>query len=297
MAVHFLKLIRWQNLSMLIIIQLLFKYVLFKNYQIATSISNFEFALLILAIIFIAAGGNVINDFFDIKTDTINKPAKVIVGVVFSKYHTKFIYVILTISGIILGVSLSYSTQLPYLSIIFIAIAGLLFLYSNSIKRIALIGNILISLLIAFSILLLGVFDVFPNSSNPNNALVLNVMLVYAAFAFALNFIREIIKDIEDVDGDYTMDLKTLPIVLGRKRAQNCTLFLSSCFTFILIFTITFYRYFSDFIFGYGFLLVVFPLLYFCYQLYHANTKQDFKKLSSLLKLVMISGMLSIFII
>ncbi|MFK5878867.1 MAG: geranylgeranylglycerol-phosphate geranylgeranyltransferase [Flavobacteriaceae bacterium] len=297
MVVHFLKLIRWQNLSMLIIVQLLFKYVLFKNYQIVINLSNFDFTLLVLAIIFIAAGGNVINDFFDIETDNINKPTKVIVGTVFSQYKAKLLYIILTISGIIFGAYLSCSKQLPYLSIIFIAITGLLFLYSNYLKRIALIGNILVSLLIGFSILLLGVFDVFPNSGNPDNALVLKVMFVYVTFAFGLNFIREIIKDIEDMDGDYTVGLKTLPIIFGKKRAQNCTLFLSSCFAFTLIFTITFYRYLSDFLLGYGFLFVVFPLLYFCYQLYYANTKQDFKKLSSLLKLIMISGMLSIFII
>jgi len=297
MVVHFFKLIRWQNLSMLIIIQLLFKYVLFKNYPIAISLSNFDFALLVLAIIFIAAGGNVINDFFDIETDNINKPTKVIVGTAFSEYQAKFIYVILTISGIIFGASLSYSKQFPYLSIIFIAIAGLLFLYSNYLKRIALIGNILISLLIGFSILLLGVFDVFPNSGNPDNALVLNVMFVYIAFAFSLNLIREIIKDIEDIDGDYSSEMRTLPIVIGRKRTQNCTFFLSILFTFILIFTITFYRHLSNFILSYGFLFIIVPLLYFCYQLYHANTKQDFKKLSFLLKLIMVSGMLSIFII
>lgn len=296
-VVHFLKLIRWQNLIMLIIIQLLFKYVLFKNYQIVASLTNYRFTLLVAAIVLIAAGGNVINDLYDLETDKINKPNKVLIGNTFSETKAKLIYILLTLSGIVLGAVLGFSVQLHYLTITFIVIAILLFLYSAYLKRIALVGNSLVSILIGFSIILLGLFDVLPDSSNPNNVLVINVMLVYAVFAFSINLIREIIKDIEDIDGDYSLGMKTLPIIFGRKRTQNYAFVLSILFTFVLIFTITFYRYLSDFILGYGFLFVVIPLLYFCHQLYHANSKQELKKLSSLLKIIMLSGMLSIFIV
>ena len=295
--VHFLKLIRWQNLSMLIIIQLLFKYVLFKNYQIVASLTNYNFILLVTAIVLIAAGGNVINDLYDLETDKINKPNKVLIGTTFSETKAKLIYTLLTLIGIVLGTLLSFNVHLPHLSIAFITIAGLLFLYSAHLKKIALIGNSLVSILIGFSIVLLGLFDVLPNSSNPNNVLVLNVMIVYAVFAFSINLIREIIKDIEDIDGDYSSGMKTLPIIFGRKRTQNYTFVLSILFTFVLIFTLAFYHFLSDFILGYGFLFVVIPLLYFCHQLYHANSKQELKKLSSLLKIIMLSGILSIFII
>ena len=298
--VHLFRLMRWQNLLILIIIQLLFKFVLFKNYQIATSLTTFDFILLVMSIIFIAAGGNVINDFFDIKTDTINKPTKVIVGVSFSQYQVKLMYVLLTLIGIAVGIFLCYRLENPLTSFYFVLISILLFLYSAYFKKKALIGNLIVSFLIGFSIILLGIFDVIPflkDGPVPNQKLVFNIILVYAIFAFSLNLIREIIKDIEDIDGDYTVGMKTLPVIIGRKRTQNCTFFLSILFTFILIFTITFYRYLSNYILGYGLLFVISPLLYFCYQLYYAESKQDFKKLSLLLKLIMISGMLSIFII
>ena len=295
--VHLFRLIRWQNLSMLIIIQLLFKYVLFKNYQITTSLTTTDFTLLVISIVLIAAGGNVINDLFDLETDKINKPTKVTVNTIFSESHVKLMYALLTFIGIIVGIYLSYKSDNSLASFYFIAVSVLLFLYSSYFKRKALFGNLIVSLLIGFSIILLGVFDVLPNYNNTNNLFVFNMILAYAIFAFSLNLIREIIKDIEDIDGDYSSEMKTLPIIFGRKRAQNCIFFLSIVFTFILIFTITFYRYLSNYILGYGLLFVVIPLLYFCHQIYYADTKQDFKKLSFLSKLIMISGMLSIFIL
>lgn len=295
--VHFLKLIRWQNLLMLALIQLLFKFVLFKNYQIFSSLTNYDFILLVISIVLIAAGGNIINDIFDIETDKINKPKRVLIGTIFSKKNSILLYILLTLAGITIGAHLSFKTENPLLTISFIGIVILLFLYSYYFKKTAIIGNLLVSLLIGFSIVLLGIFDVFPNINNINNSLTLNIILVYALFAFGLNLIREIIKDIEDVDGDYSTGMKTLPIVIGRKRTQNCAFFLSILFTFILIFAIAFYRYLSDYLLVYGFLFVVVPLLYFCQQLYHSESKKELKKLSKLLKIIMISGMLSIFII
>ena len=238
--VHLFRLIRWQNLSMLIIIQLLFKYVLFKNYQITTSLTTTDFTLLVISIVLIAAGGNVINDLFDLETDKINKPTKVTVNTIFSESQVKLMYALLTFIGIIVGIYLSYKSDNLLTSFYFVAVSILLFLYSSNFKRKALFGNLVVSLLIGFSIILLGVFDVLPNNSNPNNQLGLTVMLVYAIFATSINFIREIIKDIEDVDGDYSTGMKTLPIIFGRKRTQNCTFFLSITLTFFLIFTIAF---------------------------------------------------------
>lgn len=298
--VHFLKLIRWQNLLMLICIQLLLKFVLFHNYQIITSLTNFDFTLLVVSIVLIAAGGNIINDIFDVKTDTINKPHKVLIGRVFSKSHSKIMYTILTLVGITVGSYLSFKSDNSLLSSWFIIISILLFLYAAYFKKTVLFGNILVSLLIGFSIILLGMFDVIPflkDGPIPNQNSTFNIILVYAVFAFGLNLIREIIKDIEDVDGDYASGMKTLPIIFGRKRAQNCAFILSLFFTLVLIFTIAFYRHWSDFILGYGLIFVVLPLLYFCYQLYDAESKQELKKLSTLLKIIMISGILSIFII
>jgi len=295
----FFKLIRWQNLIMLAFIQFTLKYVFFKNYQITTALTNSEFILLTLSVIFIAAGGNIINDIFDIETDKINKPNKLLIGPYFSLRQAKLLYTIITLIGICCGIYLSFKTENHLLSISFVLIALSLYFYSAYLKRKAIIGNLLISFLIGFSMLLLGLFDIFPflkdGASNQN--LVFTILLIYAFFASTLNFIREIIKDIEDVDGDFTTKMKTLPILIGRERTQKIVFFISLIFTLSLLYLLVVNRFISTYIFGYGLFLIVIPLLYFCFQLYKASSKRDFKQLSLLLKLIMFLGICSLFIL
>ncbi len=294
---YFFKLIRWQNLSMLVFIQILLKYVLFQNHQIITSLSCFDFTLLVTSIILIAAGGNVINDVLDTETDKINKPNKVLIGTIFSKVQAIIIYSLFTLLGIAIGTYLSFKMKSPILSLVFITISILLFSYSAYFKKIAVLGNLIVSLLISFSIVLLGIFDILPNIINPNNSLTFNVILVYALFAFGMNFIREIIKDIEDIDGDNSVKMKTLPIIFGRKRTKDLIFILSLLFTFSLIYILVLNRYLNDYLLSYGFIFITIPLLYFCYQLYKCSSKQELIKLSSLLKLIMVFGILSLIII
>ena len=135
----FLNLIRWQNLTMLIGIQLLLKCILFKNYNIPTTLNNYEFLLLVLSTITIAAGGYIINDIFDTQTDAINKPDKVYIGPVFKRYNAIICYLTLTTVGISLGIYISLNINIPLASIVFITIALLLFLYSFALKKICLL--------------------------------------------------------------------------------------------------------------------------------------------------------------
>ena len=296
----FLNLIRWQNLTMLIGIQLLLKCILFKNYNIPTTLNNYEFLLLVLSTITIAAGGYIINDIFDTQTDAINKPDKVYIGPVFKRYNAIICYLTLTTVGISLGIYISLNINIPLASIVFITIALLLFLYSFALKKIALIGNIVISLMIGFSIFIVGLIDIVPRLDETNGIQqvhILKIVVVFSLFSFGLNLIRELIKDIEDIGGDYAAGMKTLPILIGRKRAKNIAVALSSIFLLSFIVILASSQSISTYVFVYGFILIVLPLLYFCYKLYFATTTTDFKKLSRILKIIMLLAMLSLVLI
>lgn len=294
---HFLKLIRYKNLLFLVLIQVLIKYGLFDAYRLETTLTDFHFFLLLIATVCIAAGGYIINDIFDIRIDTINKTQKVIINNHISEKSAYNYYLVFTASGVFLGFYLSNHIGVPGFAALFILIGALLYIYATFLKGILLLGNLVISLLISSSILIVGLFELFPNISSQNileYQEVFSILLKYAFFAFLLTLIREIVKDIEDVNGDKNDDLKTLPIVLGRKRA--------ALFAFILavitVMVILFYMYDSLYkkivAMAYFLIFIIGPLLYFCVQLFSAEKKESFRKLSTLLKFIMLFGILTL---
>lgn len=281
----------------LVLIQVLIKYGLFDAYRLETTLTDFHFFLLLIATVCIAAGGYIINDIFDIRIDTINKTQKVIINNHISEKSAYNYYLVFTASGVFLGFYLSNHIGVPGFAALFILIGALLYIYATFLKGILLLGNLVISLLISSSILIVGLFELFPNISSQNileYQEVFSILLKYAFFAFLLTLIREIVKDIEDVNGDKNDDLKTLPIVLGRKRA--------ALFAFILavitVMVILFYMYDSLYkkivAMAYFLIFIIGPLLYFCVQLFSAEKKESFRKLSTLLKFIMLFGILTL---
>ncbi|MDJ0646343.1 MAG: geranylgeranylglycerol-phosphate geranylgeranyltransferase [Flavobacteriaceae bacterium] len=297
---NFLQLIRWKNLLMIALIQSLFRYIYFPTFSIATALDNLHFGLLIFATLCIAAAGNIINDIYDIKADKINKPTKVLVIHSGATKLANHFYIILNLIGI--SVSLYLSIHIGYASFVatFIATALLLKVYSTFLKKKPIIGNMVVSLLISLSILIVGFFDIIPAITEENGVqqyFGFGGLLDYAVFAFMFNFLREIVKDIEDIDGDINLNMNTLPILIGRKRSRNVIFTLS----FIPLFLVTFYSFsnFSKlpFVLAYMLIVVMLPFLYFMSKLLYAEKKQDYIFLSRLLKLIMLLGMLSIIII
>lgn len=286
---YFLQLIRYKNLLLLVFIQLLFSFEIIIDKNI-----NFDITKLILLIIttmLLAAAGNIINDFFDVEVDKINKPNKVLVNKVISKKKTLLLYHIVNFLGIISGITLAYFCNKIIYSLIFIGISILLYLYSKSFKHTILLGNFIISSLIALSILMIAIFPSFNSLILNRYVIYLHIIIIYSIFAFLLNFIREIVKDIEDIDGDYNQNMQTLPILIGRKRTQS-VLFYFSIIPFILIifFTSTLNQlYFSI----YSLLFIVIPLGYFMYQIKEVKSKKKLHQLSTLLKWIMFFGILS----
>ncbi|WP_428232953.1 geranylgeranylglycerol-phosphate geranylgeranyltransferase [Flavobacterium sp.] len=298
----FLKLIRYQNLLMLAFMQLLFRYAFLKQQNIPLALSDWQYGLLVLSTVLLAAAGYVINNIHDVATDTINKPEDVVIGKGISETAGYNIYVALNVTGVALGFILSNIISKPGFASLFILIATLLYFYATSLKQIMILGNFVVALLLSISVLIIGVFDLFPvtNAENqPEMASFFSILTDYALFAFMINFIREIIKDIEDVNGDYNQGMNTLPIAIGISRAAKIALALAVIsFIVCLLYSNTYFfqnnLFFATF---YAFALILAPLLYFIMKIFSAKSQKDFHHLSTVLKLILFFGILSILII
>ncbi len=297
---HFLKLIRYQNLSMLAIMQLIFRFGFFKLQNIPLALANWQYGLLIAATILIAAGGYVINDIFDQNTDNENKPNKVIVGRSISETQAYNIYFALTVTGVCIGFYLSNVIQKPGFASIFILIAATLYLYATSLKQMMIIGNVVVALLLSFSVIIIGIFDLFPATGLDNQQqmkIFFSILLDYAIFAFMINFIREIVKDLEDFDGDYAEGMNTLPIVAGKKNTTIIVFVLSLIPLFSLLYYINKYLLDLLFVSVYLLLFVCSPLVFFSIKIWTAKSKKEFHTLSSLLKWILFFGIISVVVI
>ncbi len=285
---------------MLAFMQLIFRYVFFKFQNIPLALADWQYGLLVLSTILIAAGGYVINNIFDQNTDTINKPNNVIVGKTISETNAYNLYIGLTVTGVAIGFYLSNVIVKPGFASIFILIAATLYLYATSLKQMMIIGNVIVALLLSFSVIIIGIFDLFPTIHEGNQqqlGVVFSILLDYALFTFFLNFMREIVKDLEDVDGDYNQGMNTLPIAIGKSRTAKIVFGLS----FIPILFMLYYinKYLLELVFTtvYLLLFVVGPLFYFTVKIWTAKSKKEFHELSLLLKWILLFGILSVVVI
>lgn len=246
-----------------------------------------RFILLCLATAATGAAGYIINDYLDVKLDLINKPLKVVVGQQISRRWSMFLHFLLNVLALICGYYIGDKVTLC------IALAALLlWIYSVSLKRAFLSGNLLVAGMSAFVLLIIYVY---------NTAIDLNKIVAYSIFAFLLSLIREIVKDAEDIRGDGKFDCKTLPIVLGIRKTKEI-LFYTGIVLLLSIFTYTSlqaatYPFQMSFTRGgllfYMLAFVCVPLGVLLYLIRIADTTSDFHRLSSFCKLIMLTGMLS----
>ena len=292
-----LNLIRWKNLFLIILVQTLIKYALFPVFYIDTALQNWQFALLVLATLSLASAGNIINDIYDVDTDIINKPNRVIIGKSISEKTAYNLFMMFNVIGVAIGFYLSHAVGKSSFFALFVIISALLYLYASYLKRTCLVGNIIISILVALSIIIVGLFDIIPVmtfENQYNQRLVFTLILEYAGLAFLLNFIREIIKDIEDIDGDYSSGMHTLPVLIGRSRATKIAFVLSLLPLSILVYYVIIHLYGKPIEAGYFTFFIIGPMLYICFELFSAKTKKDHRKISNAIKLVMLTGILSL---
>jgi len=280
--------------------QLIFRYGFFTFRQIPLALTDWQFNLLVLSTILIAAGGYVINNIFDQETDLVNNPKKVIVGASISETQAYNIYLALTSSGVVTGFYLANVIAKPSFAAIFILIAATLYLYATSLKQMMLIGNIVIALLLAFSVIIVGIFDLFPTTTTANKqqmGIFFSILIDFAVFAFIINLLREMLKDIEDFEGDNRAGMNTFPIFIGKKKAVKILFGLSFIPLIAILFYINQYLIELLFVTFYMLLFVCVPLLFFIIKMWNASSKQEFHFLSLLLKWILFFGIFSIVII
>jgi len=299
---NFLRLIRYQNLLLLAFMQLIFRYGFLKHEAVYLFLSDFQYFLLVLSTVLIAAAGYIINDVMDQETDNDNKPNQVIIGKHISEAMAYNLYFVLNVTGVGIGFYLSNSIQKPTFAGIFIIIVTLLYLYATTFKKMLLIGNIIVAFLLAISILIVGVYDLLPLTFENNKkemGIYFSLLLDYALFAFLINFIREIVKDMEDVNGDYNQGMNTLPIVLGVSRTAKVVFGLGVVASLILLWYINTYLMSNTLYFAviYALLFVVSPMVFFVVKIWNAKTKKEFVLLSKVLKWVIFFGIVSILVI
>ncbi|NOZ36437.1 MAG: UbiA family prenyltransferase [Chlorobi bacterium] len=313
MLVHFLKLIRIKNLIIIAATQYLMRYAvifpILESRGYKSQFSDFNFFLLVLTTILLAAAGYAINDYFDTKTDLINRPKTVVVGKHINRRHVMTLHIIFNTVAIILGFYISYQIHLWKLLYIYIIITGLLWFYSTSYKKQFLIGNIIIAFLTAMVPLMTVLYEIPPLNKEYFDTLLelkdnFNDLFFwvtgFSAFAFITILNREIIKDVEDFEGDAAYGSRTMPVVAGIKTSKIVTVSLSIITIALLVFIYIKYLMYPcsacitiDYLSAYYLsAFVALPSLIMIYLIIKAKDKKDWHRASTLSKIIMLLGVL-----
>jgi 4-hydroxybenzoate polyprenyltransferase len=298
----YLKLIRYQNLLLLAFMQLIFRYGFLKLQNISLALTDFQYALLVLSTVLIAAAGYIINDILDQETDYDNRPGNVIVGKSISEKAAYNLYFVLNVLGVAIGFYLSNLIQRPSFTGAFIIISATLYMYATSLKQLLLVGNIIVALLLSFSVLIIGLFDLLPATDAANKQVmgdIFSILIHYAVFAFMINLIREIVKDMQDIEGDYNQGMSTLPIAIGVHKTSRAVFGLALIAVLILLLYINSILMAAQLYYAviYALLFVLAPMIFFMVKIWTAKTKEEFHLLSTVLKWIIFFGILSILII
>ncbi len=301
----FLRLIRSLNLFFIVLTQALFYYCIFPflfrnlDYEPELIVQPKYFWLLVLSSVLIAAAGYVINDYFDLKIDLVNKPEKLVVDKFIKRRWTILWHWILSFLGMLVSFYISWKLNNWAIGIANAGCVFLLLVYSTTFKKKLLIGNLIISLLTSWVILVLLVVEWrFPANAGPGlqeaMGRLFKVSILYGSFAFIISLVREVVKDIEDMDGDLRHNATTMPVVWGvnvSKMFAAVWLVVLIAAIVILQFYVSQYRWWWSIL--YSFLLIIIPLINILVLLYRAVTKTDFHYISNSIKFVMFTGILS----
>jgi 4-hydroxybenzoate polyprenyltransferase len=233
--IHYLKLVRPINLLVLALTLLLFRYCFidvqaYRMYDFLPYLHTPSFYILLFTTLLIAASGYVINDIFDVDTDQINKPDQVIVGKHIDENKAFTFYMVLTGLGVVGSFVLIFTTGQMKISMIPLIVSVLLYLYASSLKKVILAGNIVISICATLPILFLALYDLRINDFDTAVIILFTqgiglAVIVYGAFAFLTTMTREIIKDVQDMDGDDAIGAKTFPILMGVNASKVLIVF------------------------------------------------------------------------
>jgi 4-hydroxybenzoate polyprenyltransferase len=307
----FFRLIRWPNLVFIALTQILFYYCIIvpslpASYFLQNKIlSPALFYLLITASVLIAAAGYIINDYFDINIDLVNKPSKMVIQKLIKRRWAIFLHLIITLIGLLLSGYVSLKTS-PIIIIGNLVCVVLLWFYSTTFKKKLLSGNIIISGLTSWTVLVLyfavnitltgktGVPVEIPTAMHR----IYKFAALYAGFAFIISLIREVVKDIEDMEGDARYNCKTMPIVWGvpasKVFAGVWLAVLIGALVIVQFYVVQIGWWWSAL---YVLCFVIIPLCWILRKFYLAQTTQQYHLISNAVKLVMLTGICSILLL
>lgn len=305
LLIAFFRLIRWPNLLFIAITQFLFYYCIYVPLLLhfPTTADQFLFFILVISSVFIAAAGYIINDYFDIQIDIINRPERMVINRFIKRRWAIVWHLILSFIGIFLSFYISFATGEWLISLVNIFCVVILVLYSTTFKRKLLSGNLIIAALTAWVILVVYIFggaDVFsirgwaPQTPKLNVRRLFKFLLLYASFAFVMTLIREVVKDLEDMEGDRKYRCTTMPIVWGVPASKVFTaVWITVCMAALAI--VQLYAWQSGWWWAALYIVActIFPLAVMLKKLYTATTSSHYHYLSNMVKLIMLAGILS----
>ncbi len=297
----FFKIIRWPNLFFIALTQSLFYFCVFENLMEENlgQQAHVLFYLLLLASVFIAAAGYIINDYFDLSIDAVNKPQKVVIDRVIKRRWAIVWHWILSGVGVLISFYISYKIGSWIIALANILVVFILWFYSTTFKKKLLTGNIIIAALTAWVIVVVYLFcgaqiSLWQLDTSATGARFFKFTVLYAGFAFMVSIIREVIKDIEDMEGDARYGCKTMPIVWGVPTSKVFTgVWLVVCIAGLSIVQLYAWQLGWWIISVYTIVLVILPLIYILRGLYKATSPAHYHQLSTIVKLVMLAGILS----
>lgn len=275
-------LVRWPNLAIMLLSLVLVRALLLPGQPLSAVLAP-QYGLLVLAALLVAAAGYIINDYYDVKIDAINRPDRLVVGRLLRRRHAMLAHLVLSGLGVGLAALLSWR-----LGAVTLGAAALLWGYSARFKRLALVGNVSIGMLTAALVLL------------PELQLLTGRQAVwlYALAAFLLTVVREIVKDLEDMRGDAQHGCRTLPLVWGVVRSKWVAGFFLACLALLVLGA-------AGQLLAWGrwplaawlLVLVLLPLLELARRLARADRRRHFRQLSAVCKAIMLAGILSMLLV
>jgi 4-hydroxybenzoate polyprenyltransferase len=302
----FLRLIRWPNLVFIVLTQFLFYCCIIITTYSSHAITGAWFLSwplfwwLTASSVLIAAAGYIINDYFDLNIDQVNKPDNIIIQKIIKRRWAIFWHLTLSFAGVIITFIISWKIGNYVIGPVNLVIVFLLLFYSTTFKKKFLIGNIIISLLTAWVVFVLYISELdlvtFTQQEFYHSAMtrIFKLAVLYGGFAFVISLVREVIKDMEDIKGDAAYGCRTMPIVWGipaSKVFAGVWLIVLILAVIVLLVYAVLIGWFVASLFALT--LVVVPLVMILRNLYRAVTIAQFHSISTLIKLVMLTGIIS----
>ena len=307
--IDFIKLVRFKNLLIIILVQSATKFFLINPYVKDPTLSNLGFIIFLFSLLSIVAGGYIINDIYDIENDKINKPDKRIIDLKIKKSFALKAYYTLNFIGMSSSFYLSFIINKLWYSLIFLFFIYSLWKYSKNYKSSFILGNLQVAFLTSLSIFTLAIYDIVSkgNLMSDGTKMTFIIIMIYCGFSFITTLMREILKDIEDIEGDRKNNANTLAIKYDINKTKKIVSFL----TCIPIVGIGYFQYFQYSVLNTEFsvalsywgvniysvihmFLLQILLFFLLFKIYFAKSKSDFEYTSALCKIIMLVGILVI---